>query len=119
MTQEEIKKYRGKYYIDCEDGWMDLLKPIFDYIEKRPYFEITQIKEKWGTLRVYTFGEDEKLSELVNKAESESAYVCEHCGSRHDIGRTSGYIRTLCRTCAKKMEEDVGHSVGWKALNEI
>lgn len=119
MSKEDIEKYREKYIIECEDGWMDLLKPIFDYLEKRPYFTISQIKEKYGTLRVYTYGEDETLSRLVENAENESAHVCEFCGSREKIGRTSGYIQTLCEKCAKQKESDVGHSLGWHLLNEI
>lgn len=119
MKKEDIAKYRQKYIIECGDGWMDLLKPIFDYLEKRPYFSISQIKEKFGTLRVYTYGEDEKLSELVREAEEASVHVCEFCGSRENVGRTSGYIQTLCEKCAKQMESDVGHSLGWRPLTEI
>lgn len=64
------------------------------------YF-ITQIKEKYGTLRWYDFGAPQKVHEIIDKYENKSSCVCSICG---DIAThmTIGWITYLCSNCAKK-----------------
>ena len=61
---------------------------------------VTQVKEKYGTLRFYYSGGDEYIDGLVAMAESMSAATCEECGKP---GRTNsgGWLRTLCEEHAK------------------
>lgn len=58
----------------------------------------TQIKEKFGTLRVYSSGGDEFCSGVIAMAESMSAITCEDCGVPGKA-REGGWIRTLCDSC--------------------
>lgn len=60
-----------------------------------PQVTVTQIKEKFGSLRFYYNGGDEYIRGLVAMAESISVTICEECGS---IGerRNGSYVRTLC-----------------------
>jgi hypothetical protein len=74
---------------------------------------VTQVKEKFGTLRFYYSGGDEYIEGLVSMAESMSAVTCEECGKP---GRTNnnGWLRTLCEEHAKErgtFEEDEDNSV--------
>lgn len=74
---------------------------------------VTQVKEKYGTLRFYYSGGDEYIDGLVAMAESMSAATCEECGKP---GRTNnnGWLRTLCEEHAKErgtFEEDEDNSV--------
>ena len=74
---------------------------------------VSQVKEKFGTLRFYYSGGDDYISGLVSMAESMSAATCEECGKP---GRTNsgGWLRTLCEEHAKErgtFEEEEDTSV--------
>lgn len=56
---------------------------------------ILQIKEKWGTLRIYTSRCDEYVQGVIDMAELLSATTCECCGSSGKLYR-QGWHRTLC-----------------------
>ena len=61
--------------------------------------EFQQIKEKFGTARIYynTEGQDDYIDGLVSMAESMSKTTCEECGNAGTIGNHSGgWIKTLC-----------------------
>jgi len=62
-----------------------------------PQVVVSQIKEKFGTLRFYYTGGDEFVDGLEHMADSMSAVMCEDCGcpgkSRSSKGK---WIRTLC-----------------------
>ena len=96
--------------IECGDGWHHLIEPLVDHVNKvnaerapEEQIEIVQIKEKFGGLRFYTHGRDEKLSQLIEEAERESYNTCEICGSTDDVGQTAdGWITTMCRKCLQR-----------------
>ena len=78
---------------------------LFDkYISRKPLaefvFQITQIKEKYGTLRVYYYGGDQYVEALIDNAEHMSYYTCEFCGATKNVGQTKGWIYTICKDCA-------------------
>ncbi len=54
-----------------------------------------QVKEKFGTLRFYYHGGDDKVDGMVRMAESMSAVTCETCGAPGQ-SRGGGWIQTLC-----------------------
>jgi hypothetical protein len=94
--KEQLRsRYPGMF--ECEmsvgPGWADL---ILAYVEMRgergevPIF--AQIKEKYGSLRLYESG---MHSDLEMIADHLSRSICEECGAP---GRTrnSGWVRTLC-----------------------
>ena len=107
--------------ISTGDGWYalidDLCKKIQVYIDrhKEDQVEAIQVKEKFGGLRFYTNGGCEEISTMIYEAEAKSYLTCEDCGSKEDIGHTSGWITTLCRTCAMKDER---RKKNWKVSNE-
>lgn len=56
-----------------------------------------QVKEKFGGLRFYIHGGDERSQEVVRNAEAMSYYVCEECGTMKTARLYSfGWYRTLC-----------------------
>lgn len=63
-------------------------------VEKVPV--VTQVKEKYGTLRFYTSASTNEQRAYINFAESMSAVTCEVCGNK---GKRSGYgwVATRCR----------------------
>ena len=78
-----------------------------DRFEKEEYETIAQVtvdqvKEKFGSLRFYYSGGDDTIHGMVWLAEHMSYSICEICGSTKNIGRTTGWIKTLCEDCASK-----------------
>jgi hypothetical protein len=66
------------------------------------YFQIDQIKEKFGGLRFYYSGGDDEISGMVNLAENMSYGICETCGTTENVGRTQGWIYVVCKSCYDK-----------------
>lgn len=107
--------------VECGEGWFGLIQPVLDYIEKynsdkeeNDKITIDQIKEKWGSLRIYTNFYTEELEKLIEEAELESLKTCELCGSREDIGtKYVGWQMTLCRNCTQKMANDEKRPLIW------
>jgi hypothetical protein len=60
-----------------------------------PQVRVTQVKEKFGTLRFYYDGGDELISGLVTMAEAMSSRICETCGNPGKI-RGRSWFYTAC-----------------------
>lgn len=54
-----------------------------------------QVKEKFGALRFYANGGDEKAQAYIEFAEAMSCRTCEECGAPGKT-RNGGWVRTLC-----------------------
>lgn len=97
--------------IECGDGWYFLLSELFDHLDRyfqHKYktvpedFQITQIKEKFGDLRIYVDGADDAVWELIRFTESLSHKTCEYCGSNQNILKSTGWITTACKQCTEQ-----------------
>jgi len=66
--------------------------------EVAPQLIFTQIKEKYGTLRVYSAGGDQYCEGIISMAVSMSAITCEECGMPGKQ-RGGSWILTLCDNC--------------------
>lgn len=90
---------------DVGDGWYPLLRRMcarLAAVRCECPITLDQVKEKFGTLRVYFHGGDIGRSEaeqIVERAERESGAVCEHCGAP-GVLRAGGWLLTLCDKCA-------------------
>lgn len=110
-------------------GWEPIVEALFDAIEKlidddqAARFQVRQIKEKFGGLRVYaglraTADQDDDdddepspplspadeatnraISKLIQKAEREAASTCEGCGKPSEIRTIQDCMTTLCDAC--------------------
>ena len=95
--------------IECDDGWYELIYNCLKEIEEfcktknKPYPEIAQIKEKYSSLRIYTYDFDLGIDEIIDKYESMSKSICEHCGSYGQLSINGGYYRTLCEDCRSEL----------------
>jgi hypothetical protein len=63
-----------------------------------PQVVVTQVKEKFGTLRFYYYGGDDYVDGMVSMAEAVSACTCEKCG-KPGTQNDKGWISTLCDEC--------------------
>lgn len=107
---EEILKLMEKHAailqcgIECSNGWLTILDQLFSTMRthakyaKLENFKIVQVKEKFGTLRVYTDGADQYINGAITLAEHMSEVTCECCGQNGTI-RNNRWIRTLCDRC--------------------
>jgi NADH pyrophosphatase NudC (nudix superfamily) len=105
--------------IECGDGWYDLLATLCYRIaqhekniaarekkhtstpqEPSKYYPVqfTQIKEKFGGLRIYWDGGDEHVAGVIRMAEEMSYKLCERCGNKGQPNK-QGWVVTLCDNC--------------------
>jgi hypothetical protein len=95
MLPEDERKRLGDYW--APDFSMKQVK------SKIPELLATQVKEKFGTLRFYHDGGDEKIHQMILFAESLSGRICENCGKMDETVKLKGkhWVRTLCGVCSK------------------
>ena len=93
----------------CEEIREELVR--VDYLDK---YRITQIKEKYGTLRWYDFGCTERiLREIIPKYVHLSARTCIRCGNSATKVST-GWVSPYCDTCA----DDIGQYKRFVSIEE-
>lgn len=68
-----------------------------DIPDEVPQVIVEQIKEKFGGLRFYYTGGDDKIDGMVRMAERWADHACEECGAPGTSGG-KGWIKTLCPT---------------------
>jgi hypothetical protein len=69
---------------------------------QQPFF--VQIKEKFGALRAYYYGGDNRIRGIVDTTEGMSHHICEECGNR-GTERPTSWIRTLCDGCFESFQK--------------
>ena len=123
LTQKYPNLFRGRNLsirenlmpFGCEhgDGWYKILNNMCRSLQKQldkdkdkgsDEFMFTQIKEKYGTLRVYTNGYNEDISKIIGKATKKSCTTCEDCGDK-GRRRNDGWLYTRCDKCWRAMKK--------------
>lgn len=61
-------------------------------------FRFSQVKEKYGSLRLYDFGCPESATYLTSMFEAYSRNICQRCGNKAAI-ETTGWIGYFCSAC--------------------
>lgn len=96
-------------------GWFESIKYLCIELEKLlskqldegKGFQIVQVKEKFGCLRVYVDypTNNDKLhidiDKLISVTEQKCSTICEVCGDTGTL-RTNGWWKTLCDNCTQK-----------------
>ena len=91
---------------DCDDGWEPLIRdaaskiePILrDWVEKFPdedHPRASQVKEKFGGLRIYMSKYNDEISSIIDEIEDKSYSTCEICGKEGKL-RSRAWLKTLC-----------------------
>lgn len=89
-------------HLEIGDGWYKVLRGLcVDLMAQPKPPKFTQIKEKFGTLRVYLDGYSFHSDRVVRVAEAASAVVCEWCGEPGEM-RSGNWLITLCDSCHVK-----------------
>lgn len=100
---------------ECGEGWYPLIEELFTKLDKLittcypeliSIFEITQVKEKWGRLTIYTSTGNDEIWDLIDKYSRLSETICEKCGKPGEMHLVNGWYSTLCKTCLKEVYEN-------------
>jgi len=98
-------------YYTIGNGWNDIILELHKELQDSGYtdFVVTQIKEKFGILRVYLSYDHTDTTEIpsiIHRYERQSSYTCEHCGevepnndSKKFYRDIKGWKKTLCDKC--------------------
>lgn len=78
------------------EGYESQIKQLQDEIEDIKYPRITQIKEKFGSLRVYFKGTDNKQDAKVEFAEDLSRKICMSCGKPAEKRVVGSWLSVFC-----------------------
>lgn len=114
LPEDEID-YEHTWWDDIPEGWakafgeqmcdelLEILKEG-DYVDE---YQIIQIKEKYGMLRIYSNGVPENISdkhhEWLRKYEELSEKTCINCGAPA-VCMTKGWIMPVCQSCYDEIE---------------
>jgi hypothetical protein len=119
MEERFPKMFEGKYGgFAVGAGWWPILEALCANIqshtdwwnknhEKHPVVTqvvVEQIKEKFGGLRFYYQGGDEKIQGMVRMAEAWADHSCEECGAPGK-SRGGGWVKTLCDLHEEERQE--------------
>jgi len=100
-----------------DDGWFDILwrlcedlEPLVAAFEQASgsQFEVLQVKEKFGGLRVYVNDANDAIRLRIETAVHESFHTCELCGRAGEL-REDSWIKTLCDEHETKYGESATH----------
>jgi hypothetical protein len=88
----------------CGEGWYPLIYETLDKVQAIVDrdgldIQVTEIKEKYGGLRIYLDGDTDEIFELTQMAEEQSYNVCELCGKPGKLHRVNGWYMTRCEEC--------------------
>lgn len=86
---------------ECGPGWTDLFDATFTWLHEiasNRDWAPSQIKEKFGGLRFYWYGDLPDLGdEIIAAAEPVSGHICEVCGAPGLLHSDGGWWSTRCR----------------------
>jgi hypothetical protein len=87
-----------------DDGWFDILRRLCEDLEplvaefeqaSGRQFEVLQVKEKFGGLRIHVNHVNDGIRRRLEAAEQESFHTCEVCGQPGTL-REDSWIKTVC-----------------------
>lgn len=89
ITREQAKELVGI-------GWAKLIDRFYDFTPEST--EVTDVKEKYGGLRIYAFT-DQASYDLIEELEKDSRHTCEFCGEAGSSVSLKGWYKTICPKC--------------------
>lgn len=111
ILTDEFCDYGYTWYDNIPIGWRkafgkQLSKELKKQLKKDNQlhtFRFSEIKEKYGSLNIYTSGCSEECWKLFDKYENISRNICINCG-RYTEFETKGYVIPLCAECLREKE---------------
>jgi len=105
---------------DCGEGWYPIIEEALDKMEKtiekmpkkerkhfQKHFEIFQIKQKLGGLRIYVNIYTNEIIEIIREAEEKAEKTCDVCGKPGKIREIHHWLFTNCDEHYNKRLEEI------------
>jgi len=125
LTEEDIKVIAGKETLldeqwknakaQVDEGWHELLDDLrknLDEITKEKEklsdytgYSITQVKEKFGGLRVHIDKGVDTHLKMIEYFEGLSYHICEECGMYGKVRNDLVWKRALCNKCYEQLNK--------------
>lgn len=91
-----------QFFFECGSGWFEVINATLAVINKRSTINnlgvtVTQVKEKFGALRIYCAQADDYITTAAEIAEQISELTCEICGNKGSIITVKGWNLTRCK----------------------
>jgi len=94
---------------ECGEGWYPIIEEAFDKMENainempiqekldfKENFEIFQVKEKLGGLRIYVNMHTDEINKIITEAEEKAEKTCEICGKPGKLRDIHRWLSTMC-----------------------
>ena len=79
------------------EGWAPLIDRIYDYADELGVqMTILQVKEKFGTLRVYGYNIDDEIQSILDRYAALSADTCMTCGKAGTMREKNRWLYVAC-----------------------
>ena len=75
-------------------GWHGLIDKAYKRLPEGTF--VTQVKEKYGSLRIYITGAPMRFHDLLHAIENRSMRTCEICGNPGSCEVHQGWWKTYC-----------------------
>jgi hypothetical protein len=108
---EEPENTDVAFEMACDDGWANIIKTAAKLLHKHNQQKkndlayvpahVEQIKEKFGSLRMYISGGDYWTNGVVDMTEELSHSICEVSGAEGSLYRRGNWFKTLSEDIAK------------------
>lgn len=86
-------------------GWHEIARQMIKECEEaESNFEIIDLKEKWGAIRMYSQPCTDKISEIEHKYEKLSSRICCKCG-KPATKVSTGWVLPWCDKCGTDEEK--------------
>jgi len=84
-------------------GWKELIDELWLLGEGKDFI-VSDVKEKFGWLRIYFYSDIKGLQTKIEDIERKSRVICEFCGSKEDVDLIclGSWLKNLCRACRQK-----------------
>jgi hypothetical protein len=107
-------------YVDVGIGWLGLIRDfVREALPHDPSLAVFEVKEKWGTMRIWSDTPVLGARLAKGKAEAKSALTCEVCGAEGWLRRPPparmAWWRTLCQEHASPDQAEWGQQARWTA----
>lgn len=107
------EKLRFPVSCECGDGWYQLIYDCLQEVEEfcnknkidTSILHVSQVKEKYASLRIYFENYINEIDDIVNKYEELSVSICEICGEPGTIKINRGWWRCLCEKHIAEIQE--------------
>ncbi|MEE9103375.1 MbcA/ParS/Xre antitoxin family protein [Pseudomonas nitroreducens] len=103
MLLDQTEAGPNVFGFECLDGWADLIEGLLRLLKRysevsQQEIRISQAKEKFGQLRIYSSGGDEIVDLAIDLVEVISGGICECCGQQGRVSVLEGWMQARCET---------------------